>query len=443
MKYTSTRDPERTTTLSQALVDGLAPDGGLYVPQAMPAMTRVVDAATLEGAAALHELAPRLLAPFFAGDALARSLAAISVEAFDFPAPLAGIQGSPEPLSVLELFHGPTAAFKDFGARFLAACLARLNEPDGRTLTVLVATSGDTGGAVAAAFHGRPGFRVVLLYPEGRVSPIQEQQLTCWGGNVTSLAVQRQLRRLPAPREAGLRAATAARGLRAHLGEQHQHRAPPAAAGAVRIRGAADPGRAGRPRELRHPFRQPRARDGLHLGARDGPADRRDRAGAQCEPDRSGLPRRWTMAAARERRDARLGDGRRRPEQHGAADGALSRTGRTLRAACAPCRSTTRRSAPPSARNSRVRDSRSARTAPRDSRPIGACPRTTGAAATGSWRPRRTRRSSRRPSSRCSGGASSRRRRWRRCSDRPSRKTRIDAEIGALAEQIGEAACTR
>ena len=191
MKYASTRDPQRTTTLSQAFVDGLAPDGGLYVPQAMPAIDAVsVDKAMPIGAAALHELAPRLLAPFFAEDVLARSLAAISVEAFDFPAPLSVIQGSPEPLSVLELFHGPTAAFKDFGARFLAACLARLNEVDGRTLTVLVATSGDTGGAVAAAFYGRPGFRVVLLYPEGRVSPIQEQQLTCWDGNVTSLAVQ-------------------------------------------------------------------------------------------------------------------------------------------------------------------------------------------------------------------------------------------------------------
>jgi threonine synthase len=191
LKYVSTRDPQRATTLSQAFVDGLAPDGGLYVPQAMPAIAAAsVDAAPLDGAAALHELAPRLLAPFFAGDELARSLAAISVEAFDFPAPLAGVQGSPEPLSVLELFHGPTAAFKDFGARFLAACLARLHGMDGRTLTVLVATSGDTGGAVAAAFHGRPGFRVVLLYPEGRVSPIQEQQLTCWDGNVTSLAVR-------------------------------------------------------------------------------------------------------------------------------------------------------------------------------------------------------------------------------------------------------------
>jgi threonine synthase len=186
VKYASTRDPSLSVSLSRALADGLAPDGGLYLPQSMPSL----GAAALDGRAPLHELAPRLLAPFVAGDALARALPAICVEAFDFPAPLAAVQGSPERLSVLELFHGPTAAFKDFGARFLAACLARLHAADARTLTVLVATSGDTGGAVAAAFHGRPGFRVVLLYPEGRVSPVQERQLTCWGGNVTSLAVR-------------------------------------------------------------------------------------------------------------------------------------------------------------------------------------------------------------------------------------------------------------
>jgi threonine synthase len=186
VKYASTRDRSLPVSLSRALADGLAPDGGLYLPQSMPSL----GAATLDGRAPLHELAPRLLAPFFAGDALAPALPATCVEAFDFPAPLAKVQGNPERLSIFELFHGPTAAFKDFGARFLAACLARLHAADQRTLTVLVATSGDTGGAVAAAFHGRPGFRVVLLFPEGRVSPVQERQLTCWGGNVTSLAVR-------------------------------------------------------------------------------------------------------------------------------------------------------------------------------------------------------------------------------------------------------------
>ena len=90
-------------------------------------------------------------------------------------------------LAVLELFHGPTAAFKDFGARFLAGCFARLRPQDGAALTILVATSGDTGGAVAAAFHQRPGMRVVVLFPKGLVSPTQEHQLTCWGDNVRSL----------------------------------------------------------------------------------------------------------------------------------------------------------------------------------------------------------------------------------------------------------------
>jgi threonine synthase len=91
---------------------------------------------------------------------------------------------------VLELFHGPTAAFKDVGARFLARCLARLPAAAGRPRTVLVATSGDTGGAVAAAFHGQPGIEVAILFPKGRISARQEKQLTCWGSNVRSLAVR-------------------------------------------------------------------------------------------------------------------------------------------------------------------------------------------------------------------------------------------------------------
>jgi len=186
VKYASTRDPSLAASLSRALTEGLAPDGGLYLPQSMPAP----GAHWPPGGTPLGELAPPVLAPFFADDALARSLAAILVEAFDFPAPLRAWQGVPERLSLFELFHGPTAAFKDFGARFLAACFARLQATGEPGCTVLVATSGDTGGAVAAAFHGRPGFRVVLLYPEGRVSPVQEHQLCCWGSNVQSLAVR-------------------------------------------------------------------------------------------------------------------------------------------------------------------------------------------------------------------------------------------------------------
>jgi threonine synthase len=131
-----------------------------------------------------------MLGPFFAGSTLASRLASICGEALNFPIPTREVETG---LGVLELFHGPTAAFKDVGARFLAAAMASI-VADGRfarpPVTIVVATSGDTGGAVAAAFHRRPGMSVVVLFPDGRVSPRQQHQLTCWGDNVVSLAVR-------------------------------------------------------------------------------------------------------------------------------------------------------------------------------------------------------------------------------------------------------------
>ncbi|MGH8242341.1 MAG: threonine synthase [Steroidobacteraceae bacterium] len=186
MNYRSTRDAGSVVSLSRALEAGIAADGGLYVPERLPTLHM----RNLESSASLVEVAESVLAPFFDGDELAPSLPSILGEAFNFPAPLRAVAAGREKLSVLELFHGPTAAFKDFGARFLAACLARIPRREPRPLTILVATSGDTGGAVAAAFHRRAGFRVVLLFPAGKVSPIQERQLTCWGDNVRSFAVR-------------------------------------------------------------------------------------------------------------------------------------------------------------------------------------------------------------------------------------------------------------
>ena len=191
MLFASTRGSAPPLGLAEALVQGLAPDGGLYVPTVWPSLRPQ----EFDGAETLPEVAERLLAPFAAGGPLAAQMPAVVREAFDFPAPVLNLEGTAqgERLSVLELFHGPTAAFKDFGARFLAACLSRLRTgvpgADARPLHILVATSGDTGGAVAAAFHGRPGFRVSVLFPKGLVSPTQERQLTCWGGNVGSFAV--------------------------------------------------------------------------------------------------------------------------------------------------------------------------------------------------------------------------------------------------------------
>lgn len=182
MKYLSTRATAPPLGLGAALAAGLASDGGLYVPQYLPRL----DVADFDGCDTLAMVAARLLQPFFTGDALADDLDAICRESLSIPAPARSIAPHTQ---LLELFHGPTAAFKDFGARFLTACLARLHSPQDAPLTVLVATSGDTGAAVAAAFHRRPGFRVAILYPDGRVSPRQAHQLGCFGDNVTALRV--------------------------------------------------------------------------------------------------------------------------------------------------------------------------------------------------------------------------------------------------------------
>ncbi len=156
MRYISTRGGGSPASLSEAVERGLAPDGGLYVPEAFPSLAPT----DLDGADSLPEVAERLLAPFFAGDRLEGALGEICREAFTFPVPLEELR---DRTAVLELFHGPTAAFKDVGARFLAAVLSRASSGDPRPLTILVATSGDTGGAVAAAFHGRPGVEVAVL----------------------------------------------------------------------------------------------------------------------------------------------------------------------------------------------------------------------------------------------------------------------------------------
>lgn len=182
MRWYSTRS-EHSTTLSKALSAGLAPDGGLYVPQTWPTQDW---SDTSPGPAT--DIGARLLEPFFADDPLHDALGEILAEALSFPLPLTKIA---EHIELLELYHGPTAAFKDVGARFLAAALSRLVPADeSKPLTIVVATSGDTGGAVAAAFHRRPGFRVAVLFPDGQVSPRQAHQLSAWGDNIVSLAVE-------------------------------------------------------------------------------------------------------------------------------------------------------------------------------------------------------------------------------------------------------------
>jgi len=181
MNFISTRSQTAPTPIDTALIAGLAPDGGLYVPENIPALTLDTPAATL------GETAHRVLAPYFTDSALREQLPAICQDAFSFDAPLRSLNGQGDYL--LELFHGPTAAFKDYAARFLARALGALRDPGAPPTTIVVATSGDTGAAVAAAFHQRPGFKVVILYPDGKVSPRQAHGLGCWGDNVRAFRV--------------------------------------------------------------------------------------------------------------------------------------------------------------------------------------------------------------------------------------------------------------
>jgi threonine synthase len=172
--------------LDEALIQGIAEDGGLYLPDELPAFS-IEDFADSKS---IGEVALILLQTFFESSTLLPALDEIIAETFHFPLPVTALPLQEGRAGLLELYHGPTAAFKDVGAGFLAACMSRLEgEPD-NPLTILVATSGDTGGAVAAAFNDRPGMRVVVLYPDGRVSDRQAHQLTCWGDNVLSLAVK-------------------------------------------------------------------------------------------------------------------------------------------------------------------------------------------------------------------------------------------------------------
>lgn len=184
MRFISTRGRSPAVPISVALLAGAAPDGGLYVPERPVRL----DPASLPSDGDLPSLAAALLAPFFEGDALAAQLRAICVETFTFAAPLVSPDPSDSGLLALELFHGPTGAFKDFGARFLMACFDRLGD-GGAPRTILAATSGDTGAAVGCAAEGRAAVRAVILYPQGRVSAFQEHQLGCWDAPVRTLRV--------------------------------------------------------------------------------------------------------------------------------------------------------------------------------------------------------------------------------------------------------------
>ncbi len=183
--FSSTVDPSYRAGLSDAVAGNVPPAGGLYQPLLPPAFDDVEDLLALDWRRRSSVILSRLLAPDFS----AAEVDALVAEAFDFPLPRVTVTPN---AALLELFHGPTLSFKDFGVRFQAALMARLRErdADASPRLVLTATSGDTGAAVADAFSRRPGFRVAVLYPAGRISPLQERQIATVGGSVRAFAVE-------------------------------------------------------------------------------------------------------------------------------------------------------------------------------------------------------------------------------------------------------------
>lgn len=184
MKYYSTRGNGESYSFGEAVIKGLAPDGGLFLPEAFPVNNLSYDELT---ALTMHERITHLLYPFVKTDFTLEGFSTIIRKVFSFPCITKILSDN---LSILELFHGPTLAFKDFGARFLANVLAGLQQQGQKQCVILVATSGDTGSAVADAFSEIEGIKTVILYPKGKVSRIQELQLTTFDKNISAFEVQ-------------------------------------------------------------------------------------------------------------------------------------------------------------------------------------------------------------------------------------------------------------
>ena len=184
MHYYSTRNNNDAVNFATASLAGLAPDGGLFVPEEIPTFPKAVLSSL--GTMDYREIAFETIRLYTADEIPAAVLEDIVQSAYTFTAPLISVGDR----LLLELFHGPTAAFKDFGARFMARVFAYLRRGEDKPLNILVATSGDTGGAVADGFFDVPGISVTVLYPRGRITALQEKQIAGFGKNISALAVE-------------------------------------------------------------------------------------------------------------------------------------------------------------------------------------------------------------------------------------------------------------
>lgn len=180
MKFYNLKENDEVVSFAGAVKQGLGRNQGLFFPENIPTLNNIEALLAMPSV----ERSVKVLHPYVSDDLTEKELLAIVTEAFNFPAQ---IQPISEKRAILELFHGPTLAFKDFGARFMAKCLQAFSKD--KKITILTATSGDTGAAVAHAFHGIANIRVVILYPKGRISLLQEKMFTTLGGNIETLAI--------------------------------------------------------------------------------------------------------------------------------------------------------------------------------------------------------------------------------------------------------------
>jgi threonine synthase len=184
MKYFSTNNPNHKVSLSEAVIKGLAPDNGLYMPERIPVLSE--ESIQKLSEMSFQEIGYVVISALFSEDLSENQIKELVDHTLTFDAPLVKVE---EGVYSLELFHGPTLAFKDFGARFCSKLMSMLVEKSSQILRVLVATSGDTGSAVANGFLGVEGVEVIILFPKGKVSPLQEKQFTTLGQNITALEV--------------------------------------------------------------------------------------------------------------------------------------------------------------------------------------------------------------------------------------------------------------
>ena len=185
MKLYSTKNPSSYVDFKEALFKGLPEDNGLFMPSELKALPQ--DFITNLSKYSFQDISYQVAHHLLQDSIPKKDLSQIIESAISFPAPLVELDQSTH---ILELFHGPSLAFKDFGARFMARTMGYFNQEEDKELVILVATSGDTGGAVAAGFYDTPGIKVVILYPSGKVSPLQEKQLTTLGKNISALEVK-------------------------------------------------------------------------------------------------------------------------------------------------------------------------------------------------------------------------------------------------------------